>query len=120
MSQITQLSDISASIQSYSLAIIMDGSYNYETHQGSQSIALTNGLKPFWLTSGPCVEQGESISAKRSEICGIVTALYLILHIYQYQNIHYGSVSIMCNSKQATNVLSREHLGLPTTTLLLI
>jgi hypothetical protein len=112
LSQIPQLSDISASIQSYSLVIIMDGSYNYETRQGSQSIALTSGLKPFWLTSGPCVELGESMSAKRSEICGIVTALYLISHICQHQNIHYGSVSILCDSKQATNVLSREHLGL--------
>jgi hypothetical protein len=105
LTTIPTLAKIATEVQSYKLFIITDGSYDYMTKQGSHAIAITNNKKVLWLGAGPCLGNDISINLKRAELCGLASALYLALWICLDQEIHYGSITFLCDSKRAVNTL---------------
>jgi hypothetical protein len=105
LTTIPTLAKIATDVQSYKLFIITDGSYDYMTRQGSQAIAITNSKELLWLGAGPCLSNGIAMNPKRSELCGLASALYLALWICLDQKIHYGSITFLCNSKCTVNTL---------------
>jgi hypothetical protein len=105
LTTIPTLAKIATEVQSYKLFIITDGSYDYMTKQGSHAIAITNNKKVLWLGAGPCIGNDIAMNPKRAELCGLASALYLALWICLDQEIHYGSITFLCDSKRAVNTL---------------
>jgi hypothetical protein len=101
---LAQCIDLEEEIKQGSLLSCSDGAYCPITNKGSHSWLFSNNTKQL-LASGAGPTDGHPIlmSSYRTELGGILTALYIIHRICDYYHTLSGKVTLFCDNKGAVS-----------------
>jgi hypothetical protein len=109
-----QCNKIREAIQNQNLLTCSDGAYCPHANAGSHSWVFSNATRNYTV-SGAGTDDGypTSMSAYRSELGGILAALYIIHRICDYYNITTGKATLFCDNKGAlTKTFHPIHQGI--------
>jgi hypothetical protein len=86
------------------LHICADGAYIKEFQQGSHSWILSDSNQNIlWKGVGPSTGHSAVMTSYRAELCGITSALFMLLWICNQEDVEYGSVTLYCDNEGALN-----------------